>query len=43
MPETLAFWAKTPGSHVHMMQKGNSKENKWQLLAVIIKQQNAAS
>lgn len=43
MPETLAFWTKTPGSDMHMMQKGDSKENKQRLLAVVTKQQNAAS
>lgn len=43
MPETLAFWTKTPGSDMHMVQKGDSKKNKRWLLAVVIKQQNAAS
>lgn len=42
MPEMLAFWTKPPGSGVHMMQEGDSKENKWRLLAVVIKQHNAA-
>lgn len=42
MPELLAYWIKPPGSGVHMMQEGGSKENKRQLLAVVIKQHNAA-
>lgn len=42
MPQTLAFWTKTPGSDMHVMQNGDSKKNKWWLLAVL-KQQNAAS
>lgn len=39
MPEILAFWTKTPRSDMHVMQKGDSKKNKQQLLAIVIKQQ----
>lgn len=38
----LAFWTKPPGSGVHMMQERDSKENKGWLLAVVMKQHNAA-
>lgn len=43
MPASLAFWTKPPGSDMHMMQEGDSNQNKGRLLAVVIRQQNTAS